>query len=209
KITILLEWGDPTADMGVSSVRSFADAAAVQFSLQDKNPPLFVMGTPDNLVNIWYWSAARGRRPTGVEARYPGMAVDDYPFSGVVYPQRQMGHQKIASARMTERLFITGWSVRNPTSTPGLVRGVMDLNAAGFGTLRPQGPEGQNLGGGANWKAGIWRAVFTRTLKSAEKNDAKLLPGTIHPIAFAVWDGARRDRDGQKSVTTWYKLRIE
>ncbi len=29
------------------------------------------------------------------------------------------------------------------------------------------------------------------------------------PICFALWDGSRRDRNGQKAVTTWYKLRIQ
>ncbi len=28
-------------------------------------------------------------------------------------------------------------------------------------------------------------------------------------IGFALWDGSRRDRNGQKAVTTWYKLRIQ
>jgi hypothetical protein len=28
-------------------------------------------------------------------------------------------------------------------------------------------------------------------------------------VAFAVWDGAQGDRDGQKSVSVWLRLEIE
>ncbi len=209
EISIRLEWDDSTPDRKILSTRSFGDAAAVQFSLGEKDPPLFVMGSPDNFVNIWHWNAATGRRTTGVEVKYPGMAVDDYPFAGRVYPRKEMGHAKIASARTTKAPFVSAWAVGNPNSTPRLARPAMDLNAAGFGTLRPQGPKGQNLKSSERWWRGKWRVVFTRSLENSEKNDVQLQSGSIHPIAFAVWDGSRRDRDGQKSVTTWYKIRIE
>lgn len=209
EISIRLEWADSTPNRKILSSRDFGDAAAVQFSLREADPPLFVMGSSDNIVNIWYWNAAAGRKAPGIEAKYPGMAVDDYPFAGRVYPRKKMGHAKIASARATRGPFISAWAVGNPTSSPRLARSVMDLNAAGFGTLQPQGPKDQNLKSSARWWRGKWRVVFTRTLDSASKKDVRLLPGMIHPIAFAVWDGSRRDRNGQKSVTTWYKIRIE
>ncbi|MDA0999011.1 MAG: ethylbenzene dehydrogenase-related protein [bacterium] len=209
-ISIRLEWADSTPDRTILTTKSFGDAAAIQFSLREKSPPLFVMGSADNLVNIWYWNAAMGRRHVGVEAKYKGMAVDDYPLTGRVYPRKEMGHAKIASTAATRAPFISAWAAGNPTSSPRLARPVMDLNAIGFGTLQPQGPEGQNLKSSESWlRGGKWRVVFTRTLESGEKNDVQLLPGTIHPIAFAVWDGSRGDRNGQKSVTTWYNLRIE
>ncbi len=209
EISIRLEWADSTPDRKILSSKSFGDAAAVQFSLREKDPPLFVMGAPDNLVNIWYWNAAMGRKSPGIEAKYPGMAVDDYPFAGRIYPRKKMGHAKIASARATQAPFISAWAAGNPTSSPRLARPVMDLNAAGFGTLQPQESKDQNLKSSEWWWRGKWRVVFTRTIESAGKKDVHLLPGMIHPIAFAVWDGSRGDRNGQKSVTTWYKIRIE
>jgi len=36
-----------------------------------------------------------------------------------------------------------------------------------------------------------------------------LAPGEQASVAFAVWDGSRRDRDGQKSITIWQNLEIE
>ncbi|MBT3353058.1 MAG: c-type cytochrome [Nitrospinaceae bacterium] len=209
KISIRLEWDDSTPDRRIVSTNSFADGSAIQFSLREQDPPLFIMGSADNLVNIWYWNAAMGRKTTGVEAKYPGMAVDDYPFAGRVYPRRKMGHAKIVSARATKKPFISAWAAKNPNSSPFLALPAMELNAAGFGTLRPQAPGGQHLKSTERWWKGKWRVVFTRSIQNGEKKDVKLRPGTIHPIAFAVWDGSRGDRNGQKSVTTWYKIRIE
>jgi DMSO reductase family type II enzyme heme b subunit len=209
EISIRIEWADSTPDRRIVSSNAFADGSAIQFSLREKDPPLFIMGLPDNLVNIWYWNAAMGRRTTDVEAKYPGMAVDDYPFAGKIYPRKKMGHAKIVSARATRAPFVSAWAVGNSNSTPRLARPAMDLNAAGFGTLQPQGPKDQNLKSSEWWWRGKWHVVFTRLLENSEKNDAQLRPGTIHPVAFAVWDGSRRDRNGQKSVTTWYKIRIE
>ncbi|MDP6277391.1 MAG: ethylbenzene dehydrogenase-related protein [Nitrospinota bacterium] len=209
KISIRLEWPDSTPDRRIISTNSYADGSAIQFSLREKDPPLFIMGSADNLVNIWYWNAAPGRKTTGVEVKYPGMAVDDYPFAGRVYPRRKMGHAKIVTSRDTKRPFISAWAAKNPNSSPFLALPAMDLNAAGFGTLQPQAPGGQNLKSTERWWKGKWRVVFTRVLNGGGKKDVKLLPGMIHPIAFAVWDGSRGDRNGQKSVTTWYKIRIE
>lgn len=209
RLSIFLEWADATRDTEALSTMMFADGAAVQFPLREKNPPIFAMGNRGGRVNIWHWNAAAAAGPPEVLARYPGMAVDDYPLSGRVYPRREMGHPELPSARTTRPPFITAWAAGNPNSAPGRMRGIMDLNAEGFGTLQPQGVKGQNVTGSGRWRNGKWRVVFTRTLKSPEENDAQLLPGASQPIAFAVWDGSRRDRNGQKSVTTWYRLSIE
>jgi mono/diheme cytochrome c family protein len=210
RLSVLVEWTDASRDTKAQTITMFADAAAVQYSLRAKNPPLFTMGMRGDPVNIWFWNAAAARGPSIVEAKYPGMAVDDYPFAGKVYPRRKMGPPKaIVSARMTKPPFITAWAVKNPISAPGRSRGVMDLNAEGFGTLQPQGPKGQNVTGSGRWANGKWRVVFTRSLKSADEGDVGLLPGSLRPIGFALWDGSRRDRNGQKSVTTWYSLRVQ
>jgi len=68
--------------------------------------------------------------------------VDDYPFAGRVYPRRKMGHAKIVTSRDTKRPFISAWAAKNPNSSPFLALPAMDLNAVGFGTLRPQAPGG-------------------------------------------------------------------
>jgi len=184
RLSIRIEWADPTPDRRILTTRSNGDAAAIQFSIREADPPLFVMGAPENLVNIWYWNASNRGGTEDVEAKYPGMAVDDYPFAGKVYPRRRMGHPKVATARATEKLFVAAWAAKNPNSAPGLLRSAMDLNAGGFGTLKPQPPKEQNLRSAERWWKGRWRIVFTRDLESPDTNDVRLLPATIHPMAF-------------------------
>ena len=38
--------------------------------------------------------------------------------------------------------------------------------------------------------------------------DRNLAPGTASFVAFAAWDGAAGDRNGQKSITAWIPLEV-
>ncbi|MBI3329137.1 MAG: hypothetical protein HYZ81_20835 [Nitrospinae bacterium] len=51
--------------------------------------------------------------------------------------------------------------------------------------------------------AGRWKVVFARELRSKGPFDVQLQEGGTFPVAFAVWDGAKGDRDGQKAVSVW------
>jgi len=51
---------------------------------------------------------------------------------------------------------------------------------------------------------GTWRAVFVRPL-AVGAND--LARGLV-PVAFAVWDGARHERGGNKALSAWKLLRL-
>jgi DMSO reductase family type II enzyme heme b subunit len=86
---------------------------------------------------------------------------------------------------------------------------VEDANAHGFGTLRSQPPSGQNVNGKGIWRDGSWSVVFTRRLQSGEVDDVQFAVGKVAPVAFAVWDGQNRDRNGRKVVSNWHKLVLE
>src|SRR5262249_8159076 len=86
---------------------------------------------------------------------------------------------------------------------------IEDANAYGFGTLKSQPPTGQNVRGKGVWRDGSWRVVFIRELKSSEVEDVKFVIGKETPVAFAVWDGQNRDRNGRKVVSNWHKLLLE
>jgi DMSO reductase family type II enzyme heme b subunit len=51
--------------------------------------------------------------------------------------------------------------------------------------------------------------VFIRELKSKDVDDVKFVIGKQTPVAFAVWDGQNRDRNGRKVVSNWHKLLLE
>jgi DMSO reductase family type II enzyme heme b subunit len=99
--------------------------------------------------------------------------------------------------------------VGNLLSTPIRRSSVEDLNAIGFGTLTSQPPEDQNVQGRGIWKDGKWRVVMTRAIRSESDRDAEFTTGHFLPIAFAVWDGSQKDRDGQKAVSVWQHLKLE
>lgn len=85
-------------------------------------------------------------------------------------------------------------------------RPAQDLNAHGLGTLEMQKKNEQNVSAKGVWKDGFWRIVFTRSLISSHNGDIEFSPRQSKRMGLAVWDGAQKDRDGQKSVTIWHDL---
>ncbi|MBI1864422.1 MAG: hypothetical protein HYR98_01575 [Nitrospirae bacterium] len=140
------------------------------------------MGEKKKPVNIWYWALDRRMDLVGVEPP--------------VQPAFARGPALVA-----------GWGSGNAASVPLRPSAIVeDLNAEGFGTLTAQPRADQNVNGSGFYAAGRWRVVFTRDLRSRGALDAPLEPGRAIPVAFAVWNGSAEDRDGQKAVSTWYRL---
>jgi DMSO reductase family type II enzyme heme b subunit len=86
---------------------------------------------------------------------------------------------------------------------------VEDANARGFGTFTPQPASGQNVQGKGFWRDQHWHVLFVREIRSRDAGDVKLAVGRAVPVAFAVWDGENRDRNGRKVVSNWLKLVLE
>jgi len=189
RLAVLCTWKDRIADGAPVRIQDFQDAMALQFSMGDSFPFLG-MGDAANLVNIWQWKAgwqqeADGLRPD-LEEAYPSMHVDTY-FS--------TSYRTAVDA---------GNALSIPHRSP-----IEDANARGFGTLAPQPPSGQNVTGKGIWRDGSWSVLFLRDLDSEQPDDVKLAPGRAVPVAFAVWDGQNRDRNGRKVVSNWHKLVLE
>ncbi|HKY70905.1 MAG TPA: ethylbenzene dehydrogenase-related protein [Nitrospira sp.] len=92
---------------------------------------------------------------------------------------------------------------------PRRVSSVEDLIGGGFSTLTTKDTQGR-VQGKARWKDGFWRVVMTRSLKLAEPgNEARLDPGRIQVVSFAVWNGENKERNGQKAVSPWFQLLID
>lgn len=79
-----------------------------------------------------------------------------------------------------------------------------DLVAEGFGTLERHKHQGVEAKG--RWNKGYWTVVFHRALKTQE--GATLSNGNAVPIAFAIWNGSKGDRNGSKSFSVWQTLLI-
>jgi mono/diheme cytochrome c family protein len=192
-LAILLQWRDEIFDGAPVRVEDFQDAAALQFSLTD-NFPFLGMGDAQNPVNVWQWKAGwqqalDGERPD-VDTAHPAMHVD-------VYTDPQM-HGLYRTAAATGNL-LAAQTMKSP---------VEDANARGFGTMTSQPPDAQNVRGKGFWRDGSWSVLFHRELNSKDAGDVKLAPGRTVPVAFAIWNGAQRDRNGRKVVSNWFRLSL-
>jgi hypothetical protein len=99
--------------------------------------------------------------------------------------------------------------VRTFEVIPRRVSSVEDLIGGGFSTLTTKEKQGR-VQGNAVWKDGVWRVVMRRPLVSEEQeNEAKLIPGRVQTVSFAVWNGENKERNGQKAVAPWFQLVID
>lgn len=99
--------------------------------------------------------------------------------------------------------------VRRFEVIPRRVSSVEDLIGGGFSTLTTKEKQGR-VQGKATWKDGVWHVVIRRPLSTEEQeNEAKLIPGRMQAIAFAVWNGENKERNGQKAVAPWFQLSID
>lgn len=192
RIYFLLEWKDATADMSLATSEEFRDAAAVQFPVGDGTTlPSFCMGQANAQVNIWQWKADWQRDIdegfVSIGQLYPGAHIDAYPFRD-------------------ENVFYPGRAAGNPFSETVRFSPVENLMAAGFGTL--QHVPDQPVTGVGRWKDGRWRVLFARDLTPPSLDEVRFAPGDSTNVAFAVWDGANGERDGQKSVSQFAELQI-
>ena len=157
----------------------FRDGAAVALPLGDA-PAFFCMGQLDHYVNIWHWKADW---QSDVDRR-----------------------QARAKQKKRKRGGIRRFEVipRRPSS-------VEDLIGGGFSTLTSKKSQGR-IKGQAEWKRGFWRVVMKRPLTQPGddlENEAVLDPGRMQAIAFAVWNGENKERNGQKAVAAWMQLLID
>lgn len=216
EIAFLLEWNDRVADVATLGVDQFRDAVAVQFPARatalhahGHPEPSYVMGEKDHAVNIWHWKSdwqldvARHRDR---EDRFPAVVVDDTPFVRGI--RSSSPDAAVAAVDRHDRLFVTGLAAGNPMSR-ARPSAVENLSATGVGTITSQPPERQVVRGEGRWAAGTWRVVIVRALRTPGAGDAQFAPGEASAVAFAVWDGAERDRNGQKAVSVWQRLVLE
>ncbi len=212
-IALLFEWEDSVVNSRFIRHGDFTDAVAVQFPLTDPRGH-FSMGSKEDPVNIWQWRLDRQmdlEKFLEVEDVYTGMVRDDYQFAHPDYPKslEKEGPIPISPAQFHDKTYITGWGAGNQFSNPKRLRAVEELNAVGFSTLEIQEPGDQGVTGRGIWNNGKWQVVFIRSMKTSSEKDVQFESGKEGSIAFAIWDGERRDRDGQKAVSYWQVLEIE
>jgi cytochrome c oxidase cbb3-type subunit 2 len=201
-LALRLVWEDDTENFSNLRQEDFHDGAAVQLSW-DADPPFFGMGDPASAVTIWSWKASWQRDEKGfldIESIYPAMHFDTYPSQKDLKPGERPDPAAV-SAPHHDPLFLSGWGAGNPMSNPERPSAVEVAGAKGQGSLTTAPREAQVVKGNGAWDRGIW------TLEVRTKLAPERCKGLS--IAFAVWDGASNDRNGQKSVSIWHRLDLE
>ncbi|MEZ5445941.1 MAG: ethylbenzene dehydrogenase-related protein [Gammaproteobacteria bacterium] len=209
RVALCMEWRDGARDGMAGQAEAFRDAVAVAFPADPRagGIPYFGMGEPERPVTIYQWKADWQAGPmTDVDERYPDMAVDWYPLAGrepgAIVETADYGKQDGAKA------FVTSWGAGSPLADPQVQAGtpVEKLVARGFGTLTSVDRPQQDGAGKAAWKDGVWRACISFPRAQEQFTFEQ---GMTLPVAFAAWDGASRERGGEKGVSTWYFLSLE
>ena len=84
----------------------------------------------------------------------------------------------------------------------------LSITAQGIGSS-VRHPDGALLSQ-ASHSEGAWSVVVSRLMGSHLSDTVHLMPGRQSKVAFAVWQGANRERGGLKAVTLeWQPLEIE
>lgn len=181
---VKVEWDDDTMDDSTGRVQDFADSVALEFPAQTAaTVPSVCMGQADAGVNIWQWRADYQAGVPDVFVSYPNALIDDYPSD--------------------EDVFFTARAAGNPMSQSGAVQ---DLVSRAFRTINPAST--QEVQGHGVHEDGKWSVVFARALEGVDASRASFATGTRTDMAFAVWDGSKDERNGQKSVSTFVRLSV-
>jgi mono/diheme cytochrome c family protein len=204
-LAVRLNWQDRTCNAAAVRPQDFEDMAALQL-FKGSPEPFLGMGAADQSVDVWHWRAGWHGNPTtyaDVDSQYPNMGVDLYPFE-----QAGTGSRPHASENQP-RAYITARAAGNLRSDPLQNFTGNSLEAKGFGTLTMRPRVSQLVNASGKWQDGRWTVVLRRPLDVSPDAGLQLVPGDRLSIAFAIWDGAARDRNGQKLVSVWHDLRVE
>jgi mono/diheme cytochrome c family protein len=203
-LAIRLTWNDATKNDQAVRPQDFEDMAAVQI-YKGNAEPFLGMGAADKALDVWLWRAGWPARPgeaADVDTTYPNMAVDSYPF------EKAGGGPRPHAADRQDRDFLTAHAAGNQLADSSRALSAGNLRAKGFGTLTMRPKVSQAVTASAAWNDGRWTVVLRRPLDVGDVGVA-LTPGDRLSVAFALWDGEARDRNGQKLVSVWQDLQLE
>jgi len=208
-IAFRLQWDDPTPDTHAGKVEAFKDAVALEL-VTGADEPFLGMGATATPIDLWMWDADRGQTGDDLEDINPRVVVDVYPFTeqAVASPEYARAGTKTAKqADVALPAKAVGNQVTRASAHP---TGGSSLTAAGPGSTTFRFAKSQLVSAAGRWSQGRWTVLMRRSLNVASLDDGvALVPGQRASVAFAVWEGSHRDRNGQKQVSIWQDLILE
>lgn len=205
-VYLRMTWQDITKNDAAVRPQDFRDGAALQFA-NNPDVPFLAMGESAKSVNIWMWKADGEASPAGradVHTQYPNLSVTDYPES----ESWKIGEYWTPGATLKELgpRFAAGWAAGNVVSDPNVSTPVENLYARGLSTLAAIPHASRHVLGRSTWSQGVWTVVVSRELLPKSAGEYTIPTNTTVPMALAIWDGSKGDRNGQKCISTWQDL---
>jgi mono/diheme cytochrome c family protein len=206
-ICFRMSWADPYPNQDSARSEDFEDAIAVEL-FRGKSEPFLGMGAADAPVDMWFWDADR-QSADDIEKVNPNVVVDLYPFSETVVTSAEYdraGTHTAAQAPISLPAVAAGNQIVPSENT----RAGSSLETAGPGSATFRPVKSQLVDAHGQWADGRWTVVMTRALKvDAVGAGVSLEPGAKASVAFAIWDGGAKDRDGKKLVSIWQDCELE
>jgi DMSO reductase family type II enzyme heme b subunit len=207
-IAVRLTWPDETNDQHALRSESFEDAVAMEL-YHGESEPFLGMGDKTAPVDVWFWDADRQAGQSAVDAVNPNAVVDVYPFSEKVVIEADMNRTGATMADQPE-ISMPARAAGNQIVPSGNEPGGSALHVGGPGSVTFRIPQSQYVRAHGVWNEGRWTVVMSRQLSvDARDGGVELKPGARASAAFAIWNGAHRDRDGQKAITVWQDMELE
>jgi mono/diheme cytochrome c family protein len=206
-ICFRMTWADhyPNQDSGRSE--DFEDAIAVEL-FRGKSEPFLGMGAADAPVDMWFWDADR-QSADDIEKVNPNVVVDIYPFNETVVTTAQYDRAGTRTAAQPP-ISLPALAAGNQIVPSEKTRAASSLETAGPGSSTFRPAKSQLVDAHGQWTEGRWTVVMTRALQvDAATAGVSLEPGARASVAYAIWDGGAKDRDGKKLVSIWQDLELE
>jgi len=198
-IAIKLEWEDSSMEESLYRVQDFQDAAAIQFSL-DGSMDFHGMGSKKHPTDIWFWKS---------EWQFLKSANVDSDIKHVYLNRVSDSDVESYPDVFNDTAFLSGRDAGNINSKEKRNTSVENVIASGPETVTPLAENLQKVVGEGSWDGSKWRIVLARELRPKSRQKVKFKKGGMVPVGFAIWDGNENDRNGQKMVSTWYKLELK
>jgi mono/diheme cytochrome c family protein len=208
-IAFRLEWEDSIANTHAGKVEAFKDAIALEL-VRGPVEPFLGMGATSTPIDLWMWDADRGQPGGDLEEVNPRVVVDLYPFSEKVVDTAEFARPGTRTSQQPD-VALPAQAVGNQVvrSAPHPTGG-SSLAAGGPGSTTFRFVKSQLVSASGRWSQGRWTVLLRRSLSVPSSDDGiGLAAGQTASVAFAVWDGAHRDRNGQKQVSIWQDLVLE
>jgi DMSO reductase family type II enzyme heme b subunit len=205
-LAVRIGWSNAQPSDSALRSQDFQDAVAVEL-VRGPVEPFLGMGSADAPVEVWMWGADRNGRRGDVETANPHLVVDQYAITEQVVPTAEYHRRGTATADQA-KVTLSSVATGNQITPLAHRASASRLETAGPGSTTFRPPTSQVASGRGAWSDGRWSVVLTRPLVVKAEEGISFAPAERLSIAFAVWDGRLRDRDGQKRITIWQELEL-